>query len=146
MNYKEVKVYVFGSFDGLHPGHISFLKQAKKLGHLTVVVARDSNIVVRKKQAPLFSEKKRKQTLTKLNIADEVILGQEGVKFDLLATKNIDVICLGYDQMKDLSFLREKLQKIGRNHIKIVRAKPFLPLILKSSKLKRLGLIREYDD
>jgi len=39
---KKKKVMVFGTFDIFHPGHRSFLNQAKKYGnYLIVVVARD---------------------------------------------------------------------------------------------------------
>jgi FAD synthetase len=57
---KKLKVIVFGTFDYLHPGHKSFLKQAKKLGDfLTVVVACDHTIKHLKKITPHHSEKQR---------------------------------------------------------------------------------------
>lgn len=138
---KQTKVYVFGSFDGLHFGHKSFLRQAKQLGHLTVVVARDSNIVIRKGKKPKFTEEIRLQSITELRIADKVMLGQEGNKFDLLKTEPIDIICLGYDQFRDEEALKRLLNELSRT-IKISRAKPFLPIIFKSSRLKRFRLIK----
>ena len=39
------KVMCSGTFDGLHPGHFNFFKQAKSKGdYLTVIVARDENV------------------------------------------------------------------------------------------------------
>ncbi|HEY4500387.1 MAG TPA: adenylyltransferase/cytidyltransferase family protein, partial [Candidatus Paceibacterota bacterium] len=39
------RVMVFGTFDILHPGHLYFLRAAKKLGdYLIVSLARDVNV------------------------------------------------------------------------------------------------------
>lgn len=43
LSKKFNRVMVFGVFDGLHPGHRAFLRQARKKGDkLIVVVARDN--------------------------------------------------------------------------------------------------------
>ena len=53
-------VMVFGSFDLLHPGHLFFLKQAKKHGDkLVVVVALDRTIESVKQQTPKYNERVR---------------------------------------------------------------------------------------
>ena len=42
---KKICVVVAGTFDGIHPGHLSFLKQASELGNeLVVIVARDKTV------------------------------------------------------------------------------------------------------
>ena len=39
------RVLIFGTFDGIHEGHLNLFKQAKKYGdYLIVVVGRDENI------------------------------------------------------------------------------------------------------
>ena len=39
------KVMVFGTFDGLHEGHLDFFRQAREYGdYLIVAVARDVNV------------------------------------------------------------------------------------------------------
>ncbi|MHA1679090.1 MAG: adenylyltransferase/cytidyltransferase family protein, partial [Promethearchaeota archaeon] len=58
------KVLCFGTFDILHPGHVSFLKQARKYGnYLVVVVARDENVKKIKGKYPLDNELKRIENL-----------------------------------------------------------------------------------
>ncbi len=44
-----MKVMAVGVFDLLHAGHLHYLEQAKSLGdHLTVVVAHDDTVRIRK--------------------------------------------------------------------------------------------------
>ena len=40
-NPEGKKVMVFGVFDRLHPGHLSFLEQASKHGNVVAVITRD---------------------------------------------------------------------------------------------------------
>ncbi len=91
-----------GTFDYLHPGHESFLKQAAALGdRLVVVVARDENVKRIKGQYPDHDEETRKANLEALSIADQVQLGYPGANL-LKVVEDIapDVIALGYDQGK----------------------------------------------
>ena len=54
------RVLCCGTFDYLHPGHISFLKQAARLGtELFVVVARDENVKRLKGRYPDHGEEER---------------------------------------------------------------------------------------
>ena len=56
------KIMVFGTFDGLHEGHLNFFRQAKKLspGALLIVsIARDRNIKIIKGRASKFTERER---------------------------------------------------------------------------------------
>jgi len=122
---------VFGVFDLLHPGHVSFLKQAKKLGNFLVVsVARDVNVKRVKKIRPVFSEKKRLKNLKDLKIADKVVMGSVGDPIGHIKKEKPDIIALGYDQDSYLPI--GELQKTAR----VVRLRPFKPEIFKSSKLR----------
>jgi rfaE bifunctional protein nucleotidyltransferase chain/domain len=75
MNYKNHIVLVGGCFDLLHYGHITFLKEAKKLGdHLIVLLESDENVRKMKGEArPIHSQKQRKKMLESLSCVDEVI-------------------------------------------------------------------------
>ena len=54
MAAKANSVMAFGTFDLLHPGHLSYLNKSKKLGSkLIVVVARDANTLKVKGFKPL---------------------------------------------------------------------------------------------
>ena len=94
-----VRVMATGVFDLLHPGHIYFLAEARKLGdELWVVVARDST--ARKfKHEPITSEASRVQLVAALKPVDRALLGHEGNIYDILDEIRPDVIALGYDQI-----------------------------------------------
>lgn len=129
-----VKVMVFGTFDILHPGHKHMLNEAKMLGdYLVVVVARNKTVRDVKKHDPLNDEKTRLTNISKLNIADRVILGNESKdKHKIILVEKPEIIALGYDQK---FFVKTLHKKFGKK-IKIVKLKPYKENIYKSSKLK----------
>lgn len=136
------RIYAFGAFDGLHLGHRSYLRQAQAQGtHLTVIVGRDTTIERRKGRAPRFSESERIKAVADLGIADEVRLGGIGPPLAILE-EEIDVVVLGYDQAPGPAVIEGELRRLGKEHVRVVRARPFLPFFLKSSILKRLGFLR----
>ena len=58
--YAQKKVLVFGTFDGLHEGHLDLFRQAGELGkYVIAVVARDSTILKNKGKQPKFGEQER---------------------------------------------------------------------------------------
>ena len=58
-----MRVLCCGTFDYLHPGHLSFIEQAAALGdELFAVVARDENVKIIKGHYPDHSEVERKAT------------------------------------------------------------------------------------
>ena len=131
------KVMVFGVFDLLHPGHISFMKQAKKLGsYLIVSVARDVNVKKIKGKSPIFSEKKRVEHVQALKIANEVVLGGIKDPWPHIKKEQPDIIALGYDQRDYVGNLLAQLQK-NKLNAKVMRLKPFRPQVFKSSIIRR---------
>ena len=58
------KVLIFGTFDGLHLGHLNFFEQAKEYGdYLIVVVARDKTVKRIKNRFPSKNEVERLRIL-----------------------------------------------------------------------------------
>jgi len=136
MEDKKV-VMVFGVFDLLHPGHINFLEQAKKLGDkLIVSVARDKNAQKIKKYPPVFNEKERVKDLRALGVVDRVVLGGKGDPWPHIIRENPQIIVLGYDQNEYVGNLRAEILSRGLD-IKIKRLKPFKPRRYKSSKIRQ---------
>ena len=129
------KVMTFGTFDIFHPGHASYLAQAKKLGEcLIVVVARDENVARYKKQDTRNKEKARLRVVTSSGLADSVELGSLRNQYAVIEKFRPDVIALVYDQKVDMRELKSKLQEFSLE-TKIVRLKAYKPEVYKSSKL-----------
>lgn len=129
------KVMVFGTFDGLHEGHLDFFRQAREFGdYLIAVVARDKNVEMLKKHLPKKSENERLRDLQNYELADQVLLGKEDDPYKLIEELKPDVICLGYDQRYFADNLEMELRKKGLK-IKIHRLKPYKPDQFHSSAL-----------
>ena len=91
------KVMAVGVFDLLHAGHLHYLEQAKSLGdHLTVVVAHDQTVRIRKHE-PVTGMDLRRRMVEGLKPVDKSIIGNppEVSMFDILPQINPDVIALG---------------------------------------------------
>jgi len=127
-------VMAFGTFDILHPGHINFLKQAKKYGNLIVVIARDKTVREVKGKLPKYGEKERLKAILSLNLTNKTILGSLRDKYMAIKKYKPDVIALGYDQTHFTEQLVIKLKELDLK-TKIVRLKSYKPEIYKSSKL-----------
>ncbi len=128
---------VFGTFDNLHPGHLSYFSQADKLGQeLIVVVARDKNVLKIKGRLPQENEiiriRKIRVQLKELGHEAKVVLGSLSNNWLVLKKYQPDIICLGYDQKVDLQQLKDELVK-SRLFCKIKRLKPYCPEKYKSS-------------
>lgn len=131
------KVMVFGAFDGLHPGHLYFFRQAKKYGdRLIVSVGTDKNVQRIKGKSPLFSQEERLGLVRECRIVDQVVLGAEKDFYKHILKYRPDVICLGYDQWADEEEVRAELDSVGLLQTKVVRLKPYKTERSKSSIVK----------
>ncbi|MFN3384443.1 MAG: adenylyltransferase/cytidyltransferase family protein [Archaeoglobaceae archaeon] len=108
------RVVATGTFDIIHPGHITFLREARKLGdELIVIVAREKNI--RHKPKPVIPEEQRRKVVEAIKFVDKAILGDENDIFKPIMELKPDVIVLGYDQHFSEDWLREELKKRNLN-------------------------------
>jgi FAD synthetase len=100
-----------GVFDLLHPGHLHYLSEARKLGdELFVVVATDKTVRKRKHE-PITPQEMRVRMVGALKIVDRAVLGSDGDMFRVVEELRPDIIALGYDQEHDEATLREELAK-----------------------------------
>jgi FAD synthetase len=114
------KILVFGSFDGIHEGHIYFLNEAKKLGDLYISVASDESVRFRKWKDPKHDAKTRMQDMINLNIALDVILGDTTpTTWSPIAQVRPDIVAIGYDQDSLEAALKTPQAKYGFEIIKI---------------------------
>ena len=122
---RKTKIIVTGTFDIVHPGHLEFFKNAKKLAipsELWVIVARNSSVSDFKKKNPILDEKVRVKMLNSLKIVDQALLGNEGPdKIKIIEELKPDIVVLGYDQWINEDKLKKELEKRGLPNIRVVR-------------------------
>ena len=93
------KVFVNGTFDILHRGHLELLNYAKSLGDVYVGI--DTDECVREKKGPsrpIHTEEERKFLLENLKSVDEVIFFSSEPEFEeLIKSLKPDIIVVGSD-------------------------------------------------
>ena len=132
-------VVIFGVFDGIHEGHLSFIKDAKKEGnHLVAIVARDEMVKELKGKLPKYNEVDRINSLLEVPDVDLVLLGDPNKEtYNTLKEVTPDVVYLGYDQNE----LKENIEKVMKNgklsEMEIICGNPYKPEIFHSSILNK---------
>ena len=93
------RVFVNGTFDILHRGHLELLNYAKSLGY--VIVGIDTDECVREKKGsgrPVHNQEERKFLLENLRSVDEVIFFSSEPEFEeLIKSLKPDIIIVGSD-------------------------------------------------
>ena len=118
-----VRVMATGVFDLLHPGHLYFLTEAKKLGdELVVVVARDQT-ARRLKHEPYVPEHVRREMVEALKPVDRAILGSTTDIYETVVRERPQLIALGYDQVWNEKEVERECARRGVP-VKVVRVGP----------------------
>lgn len=132
MSRRGVVVLTTGVFDIIHPGHIRFLEEAKRLagedGRLLVIVACDSVVKGNKGRSPMFRARDRAFMVSRLKPVDRVYIGRRGdieknIEWFLKRLKP-DVIVFGYDQTSIMRRTQRVLKRLGLE-IKTVKMRKF---------------------
>jgi FAD synthetase len=127
------RVVATGTFDILHPGHLFYLEESKKLGdELFVIVARDVN--VKHKPHPIVPEDQRLQMVAALKPVDHAMLGDTKDMFLPIEKIQPDIITIGFNQMFDEQKLTAQLAERNLSP-EIVRVGKFADGELSSSRL-----------
>jgi FAD synthetase len=110
-----------GVFDIIHPGHLHYLEESKRLGDELVVVVATDNTVRKRKHEPITPEKMRVELVAALKPVDVAILGKEGEDiFKVVEELKPDIITIGYDQPFEPVELEKELMSRGLN-VRVVR-------------------------
>jgi FAD synthetase len=142
---EKTRVMVFGTFDGLHKGHLDFFRQARALkflvsgqaknfienSFLIVSIARDKNVFKIKGKRPRLSEKERFNLVKKSGFVDKVVLAGNTKYLPHILKEKPDIIALGYDQSAYVEELKKDLKNKGIL-VKIIRLKPYKKNIYKN--------------
>lgn len=132
-------VVIFGVFDGIHGGHLSFINDAKKQGnHLVAIVARDKVVEFLKGKLPIYNEVDRINFVLKVPEIDLVLLGDPDIgTYNVLKEVKPDVIFLGYDQQSLESNLKKMIKEKNLPEIQIMEGIPYSPEIFHSSIINK---------
>lgn len=130
-------VLVFGTFDGLHDGHLFLLREAKKLGgRLIVSVAQDSTVERFKKKKPAHPLAERMRILEESGLVNEATAGDTELgNWSAIKTFKPDIVAIGYDQTRLAEKLRDYIQK-GKLPIELIAIPPLDPDRLHSRFLR----------
>ena len=95
----EKKVFVNGTFDLLHRGHLELLNYARSFGY--VIVGIDTDECIKEKKGPtrpIHNQEERKFHLENLKSVDEVIFFSSEPEFEgLIKSLEPDIIIVGSD-------------------------------------------------
>lgn len=132
---------VFGTFDNFHPGHQSYLSQARIFGEeIIAIVARDKNVLAIKGRPAQEDEKTRvkkvRAALRGMDRHHRAVLGNLKNRWLVLRKYRPDIICLGYDQKIDQLQLKREIVRF-RLFCKVKRLKPYYPDKYKSSHCRK---------
>lgn len=134
-----IRIMASGVFDLLHPGHIYYLEESKKLGDELVVVVANDIVVERSKGKPLFDAASRAHMIGALACVDRAIVPTEtdpSRYYQTVLDIQPDIITLGYDQTFTEQKLAEDLARHGW-HGRVVRIGKYTGEDVSSSQLKR---------
>ncbi|BDC19923.1 cytidylyltransferase family protein [Acidianus sp. HS-5] len=109
------KVFVGGTFDIIHPGHIEFLREASRLGRVYVSVARDKNSEKIKGRKPINDEEQRLEVVKNIRYVYDAFLGDEKDFIKSVERVKPDIIFLGPDQHVNIEEFKKDLEKRGIN-------------------------------
>ncbi len=134
------KVLAAGVFNILHPGHLFFLEEAKKLGDELDVIVSSDKIAHKLKKGFILPQEQRAEMVGALKPVDKVFVGDEKDPMKLIPVIKPDVIALGHDQDIDEGWLKDQLTVLG-SEAKVVRLQQKLQgdLYSSSSILEKLN-------
>jgi len=133
------KVLVFGTFDVIHPGHISFLKQAREVGDFIIAsVARDDFVFQKKGRKPVHGERERLKNIIDSGMVEAADLSDQITgTYDIVRRRKPDVVCLGHDQHELARDFKSWLAS-EQLQISTVTLQAYQPEKFKSSKLNQV--------
>jgi D-beta-D-heptose 7-phosphate kinase/D-beta-D-heptose 1-phosphate adenosyltransferase len=114
-------VFTNGVFDLLHPGHVRYLQEARRLGD-ALIVGLNSDRSVRAIKAigrPLNTEDERAEVLLGLVSVDAVVVFDEDTPYQLIAAIQPDLLVKGSDWGADEIVGRDIVEARGGRVVRI---------------------------
>jgi D-glycero-beta-D-manno-heptose 1-phosphate adenylyltransferase len=114
-------VFTNGVFDLLHPGHVRYLREARRLGDALIVGVNSDNSVRANKGAdrPLTPEAERAEILVALECVDAAVIFDEDTPHDLISTLQPDVLVKGADWGENAVVGRDIVEARGGRVVRV---------------------------
>ena len=108
-------VFTNGVFDLLHPGHVRYLQQARRLGDALIVGLNADASVRRNKgpERPINPELERAELIAALECVDAVVLFDEDTPAQIIRAVQPDVLVKGADWPADQIVGRDTVEARG---------------------------------
>jgi len=125
-----MKVFVSGSFDLLHSGHIAFLEEASSYGELYVGIGSDMSIEFLKNRPTICTQEERLYMVKSIRYVTDANINEGMGSFDFKINpffKDCDILIVNKDQ--DFKEKKELCKKHNKKYIVLERnPKPGLPV------------------
>ena len=123
---KEI-VFTNGVFDLLHPGHVRYLRDARREGDALVVAVNSDRSVraIKGPSRPLNPEHERAEVLAALACVDAVVVFDEDNPADIINRLQPDVLVKGADWASDAIIGRETVEARGGRVVRIPLAEGY---------------------
>ncbi len=114
-------VFTNGVFDLLHPGHVRYLQQARRLGDALIVgVNSDRSVRANKGEGrPIIPEDERREILESLACVDAVVIFDEDTPHHLIAALQPDTLVKGADWAEDAIVGRDLVEARGGRVVRV---------------------------
>ena len=120
-------VFTIGVFDLLHPGHVRYLQEARRLGD-TLIVGVNSDRSVRANKGPdrpVIPEAERAEVLSSLGCVDLAVVFDEDTPCALISRVQPDVLVKGADWDADSIVGRDVVEARGGRVVRVTLAEGF---------------------
>ena len=121
-------VFTNGVFDILHPGHVRYLAEARRLGDVLIVgVNSDRSARAQGKgpDRPIHPEHERAEVLDGLAVVDGVVVFDEDTPHDIIAAVQPDVLVKGADWGPDNIVGRDIVEGRGGRVVRVPLAEGY---------------------
>ena len=120
-------VFTNGVFDLLHPGHVRYLQDARRLGDALIVGVNSDRSVRANKgpDRPIIPEAERAEVLSSLGCVDLAVVFDEDTPYALISRVQPDVLVKGADWGADSIVGRDVVEARGGRVVRVTFAEGF---------------------
>lgn len=134
-------VFTNGVFDILHPGHVRYLCEARRMGEALIVALNSDRSVRALNKAPdrpINSERERAELLLALGCVDAAVIFDDETPHAIIATIQPDVLVKGADWAHDAIVGRDVVEARGGRVVRMTLTDGFSTSRIVDA-IKRLG-------